>query len=229
MSYSVRLRRCSFYCDGQCESLDGWEEQQIQILALFVSSKQPESGESIGLDVSAMKAKKMLLALVVGVMGLLPLSSAAQSFNWEMSPKYVGEIHAGYKTTTSVAGVKAYSAMAELGTLQGVSLNEYLDLAIGVDAFMMTHYYSGRGLRFGMNTYFDMRPAYPINDRFKVFLDLGLGGFFSVHSDPSMGSGFFCQFGPGIRYRKLSLALGMQSFGTGSGCTGFFTKLGLYF
>lgn len=159
----------------------------------------------------------------------MPQLGFAKGFNWEWTPKYVGEIHAGYKTTTEVSGYDTYSGMVELGTLQGVSLNQYLDLAVGVDAFMMTHYYSGKGLRFGMNAYFDMRPAYPINDRFKVFLDLGLGGYFGIKSDPDMGNGFFCQFGPGFRYRKFNLSLGLQNFGTGKGATGFFAKIGLYF
>ena len=176
-----------------------------------------------------MKTKKMLIAFVVGLASFLPQVGLAQGFKWEMSPKYIGEIHAGYKTTTKVAGFDTYSAMAELGTLQGVSLNQYLDLAIGVDALMLTHYYDGSGLRFGMDVYFDMRPSYPVNDQFKVFLDLGLGGFFGVHSEPELGSGFFCQFGPGFRYRKLNLSLGLQSFGTGDGTVGFFTKVGLYF
>lgn len=171
----------------------------------------------------------MLIALVVWVCMALPLSGYAQNFKWEMSPKYVGELHAGYKTTTHVSGMNTYTGMAELGTLQGVSLNQYLDLAVGVDAFMMTHYYTDCGLRFGMTTYFDMRPAYPISDKFKVFLDLGLGGFFNIKSEPELGSGFFCQFGPGFRYKKFNLSCGLQSFGTGDGSVGFFAKVGLYF
>lgn len=155
--------------------------------------------------------------------------ASAQGFEWRMEPKYMGEIHAGYKTTTKFSGFNSYSGMVQLGTLQGVSLNQYLDLGLGVDAFMLTHYYSGCDMRFGMNVYFDMRPAYPINDRFKVFLDLGLGGFFSVHSEPEFGSGFFCQFGPGFRYRKFNLSLGLQNYRTGGGSTAFFTKIGLYF
>ncbi len=146
-----------------------------------------------------------------------------------MAPKYMGELHVGYKTTTKVSGIDTYSGTVELGTLQGVSLNQYLELGLGVDAFMLTHYYPKCGLRFGMDVYFDMRPAYPITDNFKVFLDLGLGGYFGIHSKPKMGNGFFCQFGPGIRYRKLNVSFGMQNYGTGSGSTAFFTKIGLYF
>lgn len=169
------------------------------------------------------------MALVVGLGIFLPLRGNALDFQWEMSPKYVGEFHAGYKTTTKVYGMNTYTGMAQLGTLQGVSLNQYLDVAIGVDALMMTHYYPDCDLRFGMATYLDLRPAYPINDRFKVFLDLGLGGYFNIKSDPDMGNGFFCQFGPGFRYRKINLSCGLQSFGTGDGAVGFFAKLGLYF
>ncbi len=192
----------------------------------FFITKSAQSEESTGHGVSIMKANKMLKALVAG---LLPLSGCAQSFQWEMSPRYVGEIHTGYKTTTKVYGFDTYSGMVELGTLQGVSINRYLDLAVGVDAFMLTHYYKGKDLRFGMNVYFDMRPAYPVTDNFKVFLDLGLGGFFGVHSTPELGNGFFCQFGPGFRYRKLNFSTGLQNFGTGNGTTAFYAKLGLYF
>lgn len=171
----------------------------------------------------------MLKASMVTLLMMLPLSGFGQGFEWTMEPKYVGEIHLGYKTTTSVNGVDLYGGMAELGTLQGVSLNQYLELGLGIDALMFTHYYSGKGLRFSMATYFDIRPAYPIATDFKVFLDLGLGGFFDIHSDPKNESSFFCQFGPGIRYRNLNLSLGMQSIGTGAGATAFFTKVGLYF
>lgn len=176
-----------------------------------------------------MKASKLIGALAVGVVSLLPLSSHAHGFKWEMSPKYLGEIHAGYKTTTKVEGYDMYSAMAELGTLQGVSLNQYLDIALGIDALMLTHYYEGCGLRFAMNTYLDLRPKYSFTDSFKVFLDLGLGGYFKIKSKPDMKSGFFCQFGPGIGYKKFNLSLGLQSFGTGKGSVGFYSKVGLYF
>lgn len=183
---------------------------------------------SIGVCLT-MKLKKSLQILAVAIIGLTPTIVKAQGFEWSMDPKYVGEIHAGYKTTTKVSGHNTYSAWAELGTLQGVSFNEYLDVAIGVDAIMLTHYYHGKGLRFGMKTYADFRPAYPINDRFKVFLDLGLGAAFNIYAEPELGSGFYCQFGPGIRYRKFNLSLGLQSWGTGQGSCGFFTKVGLYF
>lgn len=176
-----------------------------------------------------MKANKMLLALVVTIIGLLPFSGHARGFEWEWTPKYVGEIHAGYKTTTHAMGMDLYSGMVELGTMHGVSLNKYLDIMVGVDAFMLTHYYKGRDLRFAMAAYLDLRPAYPITDKFKVFLDLGLGGAFNIKSDPKLGNGFFCQFGPGLRFRKFNLSLGLQSWGTGAGSTGFFTKVGLYF
>lgn len=176
-----------------------------------------------------MRAKKLLASLGLMILGAIPFKGAAEGFQWEMTPKYVGEIHAGYKTTTKIGSMDTYTGMAELGTLQGVSLNKYLDLALGVDAFMMTHYYPNCDLRFGMQVFFDMRPAYPITDRFKVFLDLGLGGFFGVHSEPEIGNGFFCQFGPGFRYRKLNLSLGLQDYGAAKGTTAFYAKLGLYF
>lgn len=176
-----------------------------------------------------MKFKKLLQIAALAIAGLLPMAAEAQGFEWSMSPKYVGELHIGYKTTSKVSGMDTYSAWAELGTLQGVSFNQYLDVALGVDAIMLTHYYHGRGLRFGMKTYADFRPAYPITDSFKVFLDLGLGAVFNIYADPELGSAFYCQFGPGFRYRKLNFSLGLQSWGTGQGSCGFFTKVGLYF
>ncbi len=176
-----------------------------------------------------MTARRFLFALILGVIGLLPSVAYGEAFKWEMKPEYVGEIHLGYKTTTKVSGMDTYSGMVELGTLQGVSLNEYLEFGIGVDAFMLTHYYKGEGLRFGADVYFDMRPQYPVNDRFKVFLDLGLGAYFNIHSSPKLDNGFYCQFGPGVRYRNWNLSLGLQNFNTGSGTTAFFTKIGLYF
>lgn len=179
-----------------------------------------------------MNVKTLFPTLVASISLLLPLTSSAGGFQWEWKPKYTGEIHTGYKTTTSAKGIKMYTGMVELGTLQGVSLNQYLDLSVGVDAFMLTHYYKGNGMRFGGYAYFDMRPGYPVNNDFKVFLDLGLGGFFNIHSEPEygrIGDGFFCQFGPGIRYKKLNLSMGLQSFGTADGSVGFFSKIGIYF
>lgn len=173
--------------------------------------------------------RKLFKILTLLFMISVTFFAHAERFEWEWNPKYVGEIHIGYKTTTKTQGFNTYSAMAELGTVQGVSLNQYLDLGIGVDALMLTHYYKGCGLRFAMDTYFDIRPTYPLTDNFKVYLDLGLGGAFGIKAKPEFGSGFFCQFGPGLRYKKLNFCFGLQSFGTGEGSTGFFTKLGLYF
>lgn len=166
---------------------------------------------------------------MVGFLGFLPQYGSAKGFEWEMSPKYVGEVHAGYRTTTSIKGVDTYSGLVDLGTLQGVSFNEYLDISLGIDGKMFTHYYSGKGMRFGMATYADIRPGYPITDDFKVFLDLGLGYFFSVSATPSLGNCFYCQCGPGVQYKKFNVSLGIQNLGTGSGSTAFFTKLGFYF
>lgn len=220
---------CSFNIVGQCQSLDKWSERQDTDPRAFFINRSAQIRRVYRAGCFIMKTKSMLLALMVGILGFLPQLGFAQGFKWEMSPKYVGELHAGYKTTTKVSGINLYTGMAELGTLQGVSLNQYLDLAVGVDALMLTHYYTDCGLRFAMATYFDMRPAYPINDRTKVFLDLGLGGYFNIKSDPDFGSGFFCQFGPGVKYGKANLSCGLQKFGTEKGSLGFFGKLGLYF
>ena len=176
-----------------------------------------------------MLKKKLLNVLAILSFLIGTMNANAEKFEWNWTPKYQGEINLGYKTTTKVQGIDTYSQLAELGTVQGVSLNQYLFLGVGIDALMFTHYYKGNGLRFAMDTYFDIRPTYPVTDNFKVYLDLGLGAYYSIKSEPSVGHDFFCQFGPGFRYRKLNFCLGLQSMGTGNGSTGFFTKIGLYF
>lgn len=214
---------------GNARASKSGESNRYRLSRFFCINQSAQSGEPIGHDVLTMKQKCRLKTILLALMLLLPVLAHSQTFEWKMEPKYFGEIHAGYKTTTKVGGMDTYSAMAELGTVQGVSLNQYLEVGIGVDALMATHYYKNQGLRFGMDAYLDLRPAYPLADNFKVFLDLGLGGFWGIHSTPGFGSGFYCQFGPGIRYRKLNLSFGLQSFGTGGGATAFFSKLGLYF
>lgn len=159
---------------------------------------------------------------------LIPGLTKATDFEWTWNPKYMGEIHAGYKTTTFLYGKDWYTGSAMLGTLQGVSINKYLSVALGIDANMLTHYYKGQGLRFKMNTYVDMRAYYPVTNIFSVFLDLGLGATFDVKPSPNEAS-FFCEFGPGVKYKNWGLSFGLQNHGTGKGTSSFFVKAGYYF
>lgn len=152
---------------------------------------------------------------VIALMSLLlsfSLAAKAGDFDWEWNPKYYGEYRAGYGTTNHVNGMNNYYGRAILGTIQGVRFNKYLQMGVGVDGIMMTHYYKGESLRWAMDAYADMRGFYPVNERFKLFIDLGLGAFtaFNVKTD---NTSFFCQFGPGIQYRKFTLSTGLQHCG----------------
>lgn len=169
--------------------------------------------------------KSLLLAIAV----LIPVAaSAIEPFEWKWEPAYTGEIHIGYGTTASVHGVNTYSGRTMLGTLQGVRINKYAEAAIGLDAVMLTHYYKGKGLRFAIDSYINMRFYCPVTRDFSPFINLALGGYGSVKPAAKEGS-FYCEFGPGVRYRKFNLSLGLNSIGTGSGSCSFFVKTGLYF
>ncbi len=150
-------------------------------------------------------------------------------FSEELAPRYVGEINIGYGTTTTVLGANAYCGRASIGTIQGVGFGKYGSVGLGVDANMYTHYYSGQGLRFSLNTFVDIRPTYPITDNFSVFLDLGLGVCIPVINMEGNKSSFFCQFAPGIKHKRLVFSCGLQNFGAGSSSLStFFAKIGLY-
>jgi len=153
---------------------------------------------------SLQNAKYCLLSLLL----LIPISSYADEL-WEWSPHYYGEFRAGYGTSHHIDGANLYIGRTLLGTIQGVKLNEYAQIGIGVDGVMYTHYYKGGDLRWALDSYVDLRGFYPINKKFKVFLDLGLGAYtnFKVKGD---ATNFFCQFGPGLQYRKLTLNTGLQ-------------------
>ena len=147
---------------------------------------------------------------------------------WSIKIKYIGEIHTGYTCSTRVDGLKTYTATAEIGTIQGIALNEYVQFAIGVDAIMYTHHYKYQDMRFAVAPYGMIRGFMPISTNFSPFLHLALGADIMVH--PSGGGHlFFCEFGPGFRYKKFNFFCGLQHVGKGQGSNHFFAKLGWYF
>lgn len=169
--------------------------------------------------------KKFLGAFVLLCL-LMPSVASAKKFKWTMNPEYSGEVHIGYGSPSSNAN--AYMGRIEVGTVQGLKLNEYATIGLGVDVNMLTHYYKGQDLRWGMNTYFDMRGFYPLNKDFSCFLDLGLGAYFNIHPSTG-GAAFFCEFGPGVKYKQYALSLGLQNIDTGKGTSTFFIKAGYHF
>ena len=151
-------------------------------------------------------------------------------YDWK--PKYMGEIHAGYGTTSKVKvedkSIDTYMGRVMLGTTHGVAFGKYGDMGIGVDAVMLTHYYSGEGLRFLVNPYYSVRPAFPTSENFSVFLECTLGAMIPVVNMEGSETEFSFQLGPGIKYKRTNISLGIQNIGSGKGSTTFFAKLGLY-
>lgn len=172
---------------------------------------------------------KSICSYLKGLLLLASCFSATSAYSqYDWKPKYMGEIHAGYATTSKVDGHDLYTGRVMLGTTHGVAFGKYGDLGIGVNAIMLTHYYSGEGLRFAANPYFSVRPAWPFSEDFAVFLDCALGATIPVANMEGGKTDFTYQLGPGIRYKRLNISLGMQTVGSGKGSTTFFAKLGLY-
>ena len=153
-------------------------------------------------------------------------SSRYPSFNVHV--KYMGEWHAGYGCSSRVNGWNTYTAKAETGFLQGVSLNDYIQLGVGVDGVMYTHYYKGQDMRWAVTPYGVLRGLFPISEVFAPLVHLALGTEVMVAPDAG-GHSFFCEFGPGFRYKKFNFFCGLQHVGKGKGSNHFFAKLGWYF
>ncbi len=168
--------------------------------------------------------QKLIKAFIcVAIAFLFPYVSNAQ-IDWK--PKYAGEIHMGYGTTSSAQGFDTYLGRVMLGTTHGVAFGKYGDVGLGFDAVMFTHYYKNQGLRFAINPYFSVRPTYPITNSFSVFLDCAIGASVPV-VNMTGDTEFLYQFGPGIKLKRFNCTLGIQNIGTGEGSTTFFTKVGI--
>ena len=147
----------------------------------------------------------MLKKIVILFMALsaFPLWMKAE---FPIDIKYAGDVNMAYGSSSKVSGRNTYAQRVSVGTIQGFSLNQYLQFGVGVDFNMYTHYYKDKepfksanlsGFRLGMNEFVDIRGGYAFNDNWKIFLDLGLG---ITHGVLHMGDkvNFFCQFAPGF-------------------------------
>ena len=172
------------------------------------------------------KLKTSVISSVLIAVFSMVISNAYAQKAWK--PKYMGELHVGYGTTSKVKSINTYMGRVMLGTIHGIAFDKYGDVGIGVDGVMLTHYYRDHGMRFLVNPYLSVRPAYPLSDNFSVFLDCALGASIPVVNMKGGETEFTYQFGPGIKYKKLNLSLGMQSIGSGDGSITFFAKLGFY-
>lgn len=174
------------------------------------------------------KKNKLFLLLAL----LVPSVANAERPKWGLKPKYYHEWRLGYGTTHKVNGANTYCGRALMGTIHGVKFNEYLQAGIGVDGVMFTHYYRDCAIRWALDTYVDMRGFYPVNNKFKFFLDLGLGASSTLNASEGYpggknSTGFFCQFGPGLQYKKFTLSLGLQH--CGEKVNTFYSTLGFTF
>lgn len=168
------------------------------------------------------------------LMAFLPIWSCFAQVDF--SPKYVGDMHLGYGSTSITNGMDTYQQRGSVGTIQGVKLGKWMQVGLGVDVNFMTHYFPNKGiyasmsgLRMYMNEYIDLRGYYPINDNFRLYVDLGLGAGHGVLHMDTKNAQFFCQFGTGLQYKLLDWSFGLHNNGTGNGSTTFFTKIGICF
>lgn len=177
-----------------------------------------------------MKEKARFLSL--SLLFLIPSLSHAERPAWEWKPRYYNEWRLGYGTTHKENGADYYIGRAIIGTIHGAKFNEYLQVGVGIDGVMFTHYYKDKSMRWALNGYVDMRGFYPVNNKFKVFLDLGLGTIATLNASSSVpygknSTGFLCQFGPGLQYKKFTLTTGLQHCGEKSNT--FYSTLGFTF
>lgn len=169
--------------------------------------------------------KNIISALFLCAFFFVGTSVSAQE-DWR--PKYMGEIHVGYGTTSKVSGIDTYMGRVMLGTVHGIAFDRYGDIGVGVDGVMLTHYYANQGLRFYMNPYLSVRPAYPLNKNLSVFMDCALGASIPLINMDGGSTEFTYHFGPGIRYKRMNFSLGAQGIGSGDGSITFFAKVGIY-
>lgn len=177
-----------------------------------------------------MKRLKVVKALVLCAMCLISVIGAQAKITfYDWKPKYMGEIHGGYGMTSKVHGIDLYMQRGMIGTMQGISMGRYGDIAIAVDGVIFTHYPEADGIRFSVNPYFAIRPAWPLNEKASVFIDLGFGKMFNVVHDCNVEDFNTIQYGIGARYKRGNISVGMQKFGSGEGSNTLYVKIGLYF
>ncbi|MBE6292189.1 MAG: hypothetical protein E7091_07235 [Bacteroidales bacterium] len=168
---------------------------------------------------------KMFFAVLLTAFSLSFAQVYAQN---GLKPHYVGEIHTSYGSTSKVYGYDTYLGRVMLGTVHGVAFGRYGDVGVGIDGVMLTHYYRGQGMRFLMNPYISVNPAWPVSDKLSVFLDCAIGASIPLVNLKGGTVELLTQVGPGIKYKKMNFSLGIQNLGNGDGSTTFFAKLGFY-
>ena len=164
---------------------------------------------------------------IIFLFGLLFFSATDICAQNAWSPKYTGDIHVGYGTTSKVYGMNTYLGRVMLGTTQGVAFGRYGHIGLGVDGVMLTHYYRGQGMRCLVNPYFSVRPTFPLSRKFSLFIESIIGASIPVANLDGGTNEFTYQFGPGMKINRLTFSFGVQGMGSGQGSTTFYAKLGI--
>lgn len=146
-------------------------------------------------------------------------------------PRYQGEFNFGYVTPSSFL----------METVHGVRINKYafaglgLGLRYGSEMTFSSHDYevTGEELIY-LPIYVNLKGYYPVTDKIEPFLNLSLG--YAADMTENESSGFYCDFGAGVRLWKFALGLGLlhQNFSVEDedgdswswGNTGFYLKIG---
>ncbi len=121
-------------------------------------------------------------------------------------PRYQGEVNIGYQTP----------AASVLETIHGARFNKYLFVGVGIGA----HYIGSVDLKkdiYEINVgeegriplFVNAKGYLPIDDKISPYLNLSMGCDIGV----DYGSGFYCDFGLGVKYNKFTFALGLLHHG----------------
>ncbi len=219
------LLRCRLTLLGQCEKPQMVGRQQIQIPTLFLY--KPINYANERMTAAPFKKMRKLALIFITIFAFGACAKAEnKSASFPIDLKYYGEVNVGYGTTSKVDGYNTYAGRFIVGTVQGVKINQYFQTGVGLDLIPFTHKWSYTGFRMGMGIYGDFRGTYPLKNDLTPFIDLGFGGFFSLHG---LGSGFYCLFGPGIRWKDWAFSCGLNCIGTGPGSSTFFLKTAYIF
>ncbi len=120
-------------------------------------------------------------------------------------PYYQGEVNLGYQTP----------AASILETIHGARFNKYLFVGAGLGL----HYVGEKELVKGADyldisedfrvTFFaNAKAYYPIDEVIAPFLNLSMGYGVGIY-----GGGFYCDFGAGLKYNRVTMGLGLQHHG----------------
>jgi hypothetical protein len=195
-----------------------------------------------------MKKVSLLILLLACSIGMASAKFQPKPFEWDV--EYRGEVNigAGFGGTIKAIGIEVADVPAapSFETVHGAMLSDYLFVGAGIG---LNYYpvevrgtvgelYDDELNAVAIPIFADVKGFFPINDKLKPFLNLGLGGSVVAHQTEDLGinGGFYCDFGAGVQYKDWNFGLGLQhqSFGlkySDIKCSmnSFYVKVGLVF